>query len=100
RDLAAEHVCEGVRERPVTDIVEKARGLDQFPFLGREVEGLRHLAGDMPHTEAMLDPGVVRARKDEVRQPELPDRIEPLQLQGLKHVEGERLQTYRTVNLC
>src|SRR5437867_12552243 len=52
----------------------------------------------MPHAEAMLDPGVDRARKDEVRRPELPDRIEPLQLQGLEQVEGERLQTDRAVN--
>ena len=98
RELAAQHMLEGVGEGPVSDVVEEAGGLNEFSFVLGEVEGLRHRAGDVAHPEAMLHPGMVRAGEDEVGQPKLPDRIQSLQLQRLEQIEGERLQADRAVN--
>src|SRR3972149_1408781 len=52
----------------------------------------------MADAEAMLQAGVVRARKDEIRQAELSDRIEALQLERLEEGPGERLQADPPVN--
>src|SRR5947208_15624941 len=41
---------------------------------------------------------MVRSREDEVRQPELANRVEALQLKRLEQIEGERLEADRPVD--
>src|SRR5208282_3188512 len=71
---------ERVGERSVTEVVEKPRGRDPLPRRSLETEPVGHLARDPEGPERMLEAGMVRAGKDEVRESGLPDPPQPLEL--------------------
>src|SRR2546422_8638864 len=85
-------------ERTVPDVVEKARRLDELSFVVRQAECARHLPRDVAYAEAMLDSRMIRPREHEIRQAELPNRIESLQLERFEEVEGERIEADRPLD--
>src|SRR5438132_11337072 len=85
-------------ERTVPDVVEKARRLDELSFVVRQAERPRHLSRGVAYAEAMLDPRMIRPREHEIRQAELSNRIESLQLERFEEVEGERIEADRPVD--
>ena len=88
REFAAQDVFQGVGERPVTDVVQKPRGLHQLPLVGRQLERARHFPRDVTDPEAVLDPRVVRAGEHEVCEAELANRVETLEFERLEEVQG------------
>ena len=72
--------------------MEEARRDDELPVRAGETEGVRHPTRDVADPEAVLDPRVVRAGEDEVREAELPDRVQPLELEGLHEGEDEGVE--------
>ncbi len=76
----------------MADVVQEACGLDELSLVVRELERPRHLPRDMAHAEAVLDARVVRPREDEVREAELADRVETLELERLEQVERQRFE--------
>ena len=98
RELAAQDMLQGVGERTVADIVEEARRLDELSLFVRQAERPRHLSRDEAYAEAMLDPRMIRPREHEIRQAELSNRIESLQLERFEEVEGERIEADRPVD--
>src|SRR3989442_12931350 len=85
-------------ERTVPDVVEKARRLDELSFVVRQAECARHLPRDVAYAEAMLDSRMIRPREHEIRQAELPNRIETLQLDRFEEVEGEGIKEDHSVD--
>src|SRR5207245_1983468 len=85
-------------ERTVPDVVEKARRLGELSFVVRQAECARHLPRDVGYAEAVLDSRMIRPREHEIRQAELPNRIESLQLERFEEVEGERIEADRPVD--
>src|SRR2546425_1922740 len=98
RELAAQDMFQGMGERTVPDIVEEARRLDELSLLVRQAERAGHLSRDVAYAEAMLDPRMIRPREHEIRQAELPNRIESLHLERFEEVHGERIEADRPVD--
>src|SRR6266704_4338104 len=82
----------------MADVMQEARGLHELSLVVRELERPRHLPRDVADTEAVLDARVVRSREDEVREAELPDRIEALELERLEQGERQRFEANRPVH--
>src|SRR3970282_1759347 len=98
RELGGQHVLEGVGKRTVANVVKKPWGHHEGAVLRGQRKGVAHAACDMAAAETVLNAGMVRAGKDEVREAELPDRIEALELERLEEIEDERVEPYRPVN--
>src|SRR5207245_8855214 len=64
----------------------------------RAPEAAGHLRHDSAGPAAMSDPRMIRPREHKIRQAELPDRIESLQLERFEEVEGERIEADRPVD--
>src|SRR6266508_2158520 len=82
----------------MADIMQEARGLHELPLVVRELERPRHLPRDVAHAEAVLDTRVVRPREDEVREAELADRVETLELERLEQVARQWFEADRPVH--
>src|SRR5206468_9721761 len=71
---------------------------DEFSCAPRQHEGPRHLPRDVPHPQAVFDARMIRPRKHEIREAELTNRIESLELERFEEVEGQRIEANRPMD--
>jgi hypothetical protein len=69
----------GMGERTVADIMEEGGTGDQLPFTVIEVELPADQVRKIHRSKGVFEPGMVRTRIDQVREPQLPDIPEALE---------------------
>ena len=85
------HRLGDVGEGAVADVVEEGGGGDEFRLPVVKAELPAHQAREVHRPERVLEPGMVCAGVDEVREAELGDVAEPLQFLRVQQPERRRI---------
>ncbi len=73
-----------VRERQMADVVQESRAFDQPGLIRVHLKGATNLHGNPEGPEGMFEPCVIRTGEHEIREAQLVNAVQPLQLGGLQ----------------
>src|SRR5580658_3096970 len=93
-DRLLHRAVQRVGERGVPEIVQQSTDLEELRGLGVELQLRGEPARDVTYAERVLEPGVVRAREDEVGASGLTDPPQPLERRMSDELQRRARETH------
>jgi hypothetical protein len=97
-EAVLQHLLQGVGERGVAQIMQQRRGQRQLTVLLLELQSLAHEVSHVIRAQGMLETSMVGAREDQVRQAQLLDPMQSLQLRTVQQFQENAVDLYAAVH--